>query len=227
MKMEESRQVSILKTIKERGPWKEFICGLFIPLNLMLVFKLFKMPLVGVMMAIAWSVFLVVYIYFTQKRLSVMALIGGGMILIHLGTGIYFHRNHVLLLVSEALDNSLLGFVFLGSLFFSMPFILLFIEKETLNSIPEKIRNSPHFLPPWKTVTATWGIFYILTAGIILYMKLKIPNSEKAVEILDYLFGWPAAGALLGLSVAYPVIYWRQKMSRSKTQKEGKGAGEN
>jgi len=200
---------SVWYSIRNSLPWRDFFIGLFIPLNLMYVFFHLRKPLLAVAVSVIWCIVFATIDYIMVKKVSVFPIMTGGMILVNFATS-FLGAHPTLSLIIEALDNSLIGFVFLGSLLFTRPFILQFIDEEAIKRMPEKIRKTSYFMRTWRIVTAVWGIAYIASALFLTYLKaIHFP----AVKSVDYFLGWPIVLLLLFFSVTFPRWYWKKNMS--------------
>jgi hypothetical protein len=205
--MSDSTKKTFWTPLKENMPWKDLFLGLLIPLNGLYIFLHFNKALAGMAFVIIWYIVLFSIDMVVTKRVSNLAIITFIMILLNFFTA--FLTNHPSLhIIVKALDQGLLGFIFLGSILLSKPFVLQFVNKESIDKIPEKVKKSPYFLKTWNIVTAMWGIFYVMAGLIIVYLGCFHKELEHTV---DFYTGWPATLILLVISIKFPEYYLRKK----------------
>jgi hypothetical protein len=208
-KNEEGKQgvAWFIDAIVKRVPWLDILMGLFIPLNVMHYFIYLKKPLFGVSFAFFWCVIYAVIMGIIKKKPSMLGLMTAFMILINFGTS--FIMNHpVLFFITEMLDNSIMGIIFLLSLFTRTPLVLLFVEKESLDRVPDNVKETPYYIKAWKIISAAWGVTFVGFAAILTLMKL---HHSPFVGIVDIISGWPAVVLLFAFSVTFPKYYWESK----------------
>lgn len=200
--------------IKERVPLMDILFGMFIPLNLFHLLMFLRKPLYAIFIPLFICLIYAFTNYVKTKKISVLAILTTLIILLNFGSS-FLHGHKVSYLFIELLDNLIVGILFLVSLATPRPFALLFIEKETLSKIPEKIQKSPYYMNAWKIITAVWGITYVISALILLCLKLI---KYKSIEIIDYIFGWPLLLLLIIFSVSFPYYYWKANWKKIEPQ---------
>ena len=210
---------STIDSIINNLPWKEFFTGLFIPINILQVFMHLKKPLLGVISSLGWCLLIIIIDLVKEKRWSFFSLITG--IMIFLNAAPSFLPIHVdYHIYVQVGDNLLFGGLFLFSIFVGEPFILKFVSDEALENIPDKVKRTPYFIQAWKGVSATWGITYVLSCVVIVYLNhINSPH----VKFVDFLLTWPVVLILLIFSVLYPRFYWtsnRDKIHQHPSNKE-------
>jgi hypothetical protein len=204
--MMKNNAISIIwKSTIERFPWKDFFLGFFVPLNLLYVLMYFRQPLPAVTISFLWCLLYSLVEYFRSKRIIILAIMTAGMILINFATSFLAHHKFLYLIV-EMLDNSIVGFIFLFSLFTARPFVLNFVDDATMKAIPDKIKNDQMFMNAWKVISAAWGIAYVASATVLTISKA---SHSHFTFVLDYLAGWPLAFILFVFSFSYPTFYWK------------------
>ncbi|MEQ8225221.1 MAG: VC0807 family protein, partial [Candidatus Eremiobacterota bacterium] len=177
-----------------------------IPLNGLYIFLHFNKGLAGMVFVLIWYALLFTFNIAVTKKVNVFAVITFIMILLNFFTG--FLKNHPSLhIIVKAMDQGVMGLIFLGSILLSKPLVLRFVNKETLERIPEKVKKSPYFLKSWNIITAMWGIFYVITGLTIVYLGCFHKELEGTV---DFYTGWPATLVLLVISIKFPEYYLRK-----------------
>ena len=73
--------------------------------------------------------------------------------------------------MAQCIDNSLIGLFILLSLQCEKPLILIFLDEEMLQKIPEYMKKSPFYLKAWKILTAVWGGTCVFTAVFIMVLE--------------------------------------------------------
>ncbi|MEQ8169436.1 MAG: hypothetical protein ABRQ38_11110 [Candidatus Eremiobacterota bacterium] len=204
--MSDIKNKTFWTSLKENMPWKELFFGLIIPLNGLYIFLHFNKGLAGMVFVLIWYIILFTINIAVMKKVNIFAVITLFMILLNFFTS-FFHSHPSLQIFVKAFDQAIFGFIFLGSILLAKPLVLRFVNKETLEKIPEKVKKSPYFLKTWNIVTAMWGIFYIITSLTIVYLGCFHKELEHTV---DFYTGWPATLVLLVISIKFPEYYLRK-----------------
>jgi len=201
--MSDTKNRGFWTSLKENMPWRELLAGLIIPLNGLYIFLHFNRVLEGMVFVIIWYIILFTINIAVMKKVNIFAVITLIMILLNFFSS-FFKSHPSLHIMVKALDQAVFGFIFLGSILLSKPLVLSFVNRETLERIPEKVKKSPYFLKTWNLVTAMWGIFYIITSLTIVYLGCFHKELEETV---DFYTGWPATLVLLVISIKFPEYY--------------------
>lgn len=204
--------LNIIFTSLPKVPWKDFLCGLFAPLILMQICGHFHAAVIGSILAIAWGLVFFVVDLIIRRQPNMFALITILMISTQFTAGMFAAHHSDWASTMQfvpILDNVILASLFFVSLLTKKPLILLFLGKETLESVPEKIRKSSYHLTGWRMVTLIWGILYAIQPIFHAYL---IFHRSPIAEFIDNLFGWPVVVVLLILSVSLPRWYWIKNM---------------
>ena len=203
-----------------RIPWKGYLLGLFVPVNIVLIFKLFDDVMTGTILAVGWCILFFLVDYVVARQVCVFPLITLFMIATQTAGSMYAGYQHGSALVASlvpGIDDLIVALFFLGSLITRAPLILLFLDKKSIDRLAAKYGKSPHFMLAWRQTTAVWGVWYIVQSLIVTYLRVTSSPAERAV---DFLLGWPIILLLLLFSVTYPDWYWTKKGLVTEARKE-------
>jgi hypothetical protein len=194
-------------------PWKGFVLGLFLPLVTLQVCKAFGVPLVGVGLAIGGCTLFFIVDFVKTRRPSPFAIITLLMFTTKSGAGVaaaHWPDHAMALKLATVVDEGILALLFFFSLATSYPLIFLFLDKHTLDRIPEKIRRSSHHLAAWKLATLLWAILYAMQAGVLAWLTYC---EIEGRDLIEFVFGWPIVAVFLVMSVMLPRWYWTKHMT--------------
>lgn len=194
-----------------RIPWKGYLLGLFVPLNIVLIFKLLNNAMTGTYLAVGWCILFFLVDYVVARQVCVFPLITLFMIATQTAASMYAGYHHGSALVASlvpGIDDLVVALFFLGSLMTQAPLILLFLDKESVDRLAAKYGKSPLFMLAWREITAVWGVWYIIQSVIVTCLRVTSSPAERAV---DFLLGWPIVFLLLLFSVAFPAWYWTKE----------------
>jgi len=203
-----------------RIPWKGFLLGLFVPVNVLLIFKLFNNAMTGTIFAVGWCILFFLADYAVARQVCVFPLITLFMIATQTAGSMYAVYHHASALAASLLpgiDDLIVALFFLGSLITRAPLILLLLDKESISRLAAKYSKSPHFMLAWRQITVVWGVSYIVQSIMVTYLRVTSSPAERAV---DFLLGWPTVFFLLLFSVTYPAWYWTKKGLITEVGKE-------
>jgi len=203
-----------------RIPWKGYLLGLFVPINIVLIFKLFNSVMTGTILAVGWCILFFLADYLVAQQVCVFPLITLFMIATQTAGSTYAGYHHGSALAASlvpSIDDLVVAFFFLGSLIRGAPLIFLFLDKESMNRLAAKYGKSPHFMLAWRQITAVWGAWYIVQSVMVTYLRVTSSPAEGAV---GFLLGWPIIFILLLFSVTYPAWYWTKKGLVAEAEKE-------
>jgi len=196
------------------------LLGLFVPLNIVLIFKLLNNAVTGTYLALGWCILFFLADYVVARQVCVFPLITLFMIATQTAASMYAGYHHGSMLAASlvpGIDDVFVALFFLGSLMTRVPLILFLLDKESVDRLAAKYGKSPHFMLAWREITAVWGVWYIVQSVIVTYLRVTSSPAERAV---DFLLGWPIVFLLLLFSVAYPAWYWTKKGLVTEVGKE-------
>ena len=147
-------------------PYRQFILGALVPILFFYVFHRFGQPLIGALLAISWSLSLLVISYWRSRRIELFAGLAIPIITIEL-IGTLITRNPDFYLASAAIDKILWGLLFLGSLFLRRPLIQIFAESLNPGFGSQELLNQTKISPQlyrlvWQILTSIWAVVYLL-----------------------------------------------------------------
>lgn len=96
--------------------------------------------------------------------------------------------------ISDVLDNTVFGFLYIGSLLLPKPLIQIFVDAADVKEIPPIIKGTSYYKKAWMMITAVWGLANLLTAAAIVLLKTTDP---KTSALIDGLSGLPMTIFLL------------------------------
>jgi len=211
-------------------PYRQFILGALVPISLFYVFHRFEQPLAGALLAIGWSISLLGFTYWRSRRIELFPGLAIPIIAIEL-VGTLITRNPAFYLASAAIENALLGLVFLGSILISRPLIQVFAEllNPGLGSqeFLEQLELSPQlYRSAWQIITAAWGFVALSKAIILVFSQLWMPI--ETFLIVRTASGIPVMVLMLFLSYRFPEWYWKWAMEKTRLKAQrlkAKGQG--
>ena len=193
-------------------PYRQFILGALVPISFFYAFHRFGQPLAGALLAIGWSLSLLVITYLRSRRIELFPGLAIPIIAIEL-IGTLVTRNPAFYLASAAIENVLWGLLFLGSILFQRPLIQIFAEmlNPGLGS-PQFLKQSklsPQlYRSAWQIITAMWGGVSLLKAIILIFSQLNLPL--EAFLMARTASGIPVMVLMLILSYRFPGWYWER-----------------
>ena len=193
-------------------PWRQLILGVLVPISLFYIGHRLGQPLGGALLAIGWSISLLVIKYLRSRRLDLFPALAIPIVLIEL-IGTLITRSPDFYLASAAIENTLWGLLFLGSLVFTRPLIQIFAEildsslgsREFLShfEMPEELYRSA-----WRILTAIWAGISFVKAAVLIVSQLKLPL--EAFLVIRTASGFPVLVVMLIFSYRFPGWYWRR-----------------
>ncbi len=202
---------SIWKSFKEKFPWKDMFLGFLIPKVFFLYGARHGMPFLWAAIAIAWcaGVF-----YLTQVRthkVNFFAVFAVIMIVARVIV-VIAEKNPRMYLYVLALDNLVVGVVFMGSLLFKRSLMQMFADSASAQMPPEILR-SVYYGKAWRIVTFVWATVYILFALALVLLKA---GNLKIVGLIDMFAGWPLMIILFIFTLKFPAWYWKNNYALIK-----------
>jgi hypothetical protein len=199
-----------------RVPWVSFLVFMFAPLVIMQVGSLIGAKVITIIIALAWIVIAATVSGLKTHVLNPFAIITFLMILTRFIGG--FLENHFpALVLTESVDNTVIGLIFIGSMLWPRPFIMSLLDKGLIKRTEEKFGKSKFWYKAWFDINIVWGLFYILQGIIVSYATVL---NIKSGYIVDFIFSWPTTLVLLFFSVSYPQWYWTKHGQQMKEEIE-------
>ena len=193
-------------------PWRQLMLGALAPISIFYVLHRLGQPLSGALLAIGWSIGLLLTKYLRLRRIELFPALAIPIILIEL-IGTLITRDPDFYLAAAAIDNVLWGLLFLGSLFFTRPLLQIFAE--ILNPGLGSPEFLDHFEMPvqlyrsaWKILTVIWVVVFFLKAILLIVSQLKLPL--EAFLVVRTASGLPVLVLMLILSYRFPGWYWER-----------------
>ena len=196
--------------MRQNFPWRQFITGALIPIVIFYIFYRFGKPLTGALLAAGWGVGVAAITHLLFKKINLFAALSVPFTLIEL-VGTIVTLNPKFYLATSAIEHTLWGLIYLGSLLFSRPLILIFAEamgatpksKESIELGCAKLYRSA-----WAILTGIWGIVYLIAAILLIASQIWLPL--ESFLIIRTAFGIPKIALLLTFSFWFPGWYWNR-----------------
>lgn len=202
---------SIWKSFKEKFPWKDMFLGFLIPKVFFLYGARQGMPFLWAAIAVAWcaGVF-----YLTQVRahkVNFFAVFAVIMIMARIVV-VIAEKNPRMYLYVLALDNFVVGIIFMASLLFKRSLMQMFADSAGAQ-MPQEILRSVYYGKAWRIVTFVWAAVYILFALALVLLKA---GNLKTVGLIDMFAGWPLMIVLFIFTLKFPAWYWKNNYALIK-----------
>jgi hypothetical protein len=133
-------------------------------------------------------------------RPAMVVRVAFGLVLIRAIVGLTSGSARVYLGQEAGIDLAL-GLTVLGFLFAGRPLAAFFARE--IYPFPDEVKSSPEFQRAFRIMTAVWGVYFLVRAGIRLAAVLTL--SVNAYLLVDALSGAPFLLALLAWSVTYSI----------------------
>ena len=195
-----------------RFPWRQLMVGALAPITIFYVLHRCGRPLTGALLAIGWSIGLLIIKYLRARRIELFPALAIPVIVIEL-VGTLITRDPDFYLAAAAIDNVLWGLLFLGSLFLTRPLLQIFAEilnpglgsPEFLNhfEMPVELYRSA-----WKILTVIWAVVFFFKSVVLIFSQLKL--SLEAFLIVRTASGLPVLVVMLIFSYRFPGWYWER-----------------
>ena len=199
-------------------PWRQLMLGALVPITIFYALHRLGQPLTGALLAIGWSIGLLLIKYWRSQSIELFPALAIPIVLIEL-IGTLITRNPDFYLAAAAIDNTLWGFLFFGSLLLTRPLIQIFAEllnpglgsQEFLShfEMPEQLYRSA-----WKILTFIWAVVSLLKAIILILSQLKLPL--EAFLIVRTASGLPVLVVMLIFTYRFPRWYWERARVNSQ-----------
>ena len=205
------------QTSRSRFPWRQLILGALVPITIFYTLHRLGQPLTGALLAIGWSIGLLVIKYWRSRSIELFPALAIPIILIEL-IGTLITRNPDFYLASAAIDNVLWGLLFFSSLLFARPLIQIFAELLNPGLGSQEFFN--HFEMPvrlyrsaWRILTVIWAVVSLTKAIILILSQLKLPL--EAFLIVRTASGFPVLVLMLIFTYRFPRWYWARARNNS------------
>lgn len=207
--MTDKKPESAWKSFKEKFPWKDMLLGFLIPKVFFLYGAHHGMPFLWGAIALAWC-FAVFYISQVRiHKVNFFAVFAVIMIVARIIV-VIAEKNPRIYLYVVALDNLVVGVIFMASLLFKGSLMQLFADSAAAQ-IPQEIRSSAYYGKAWRIVTFVWASSYMLFALALVLLKAR---DLKIVGLIDMLAGWPLVIALFIFTLKFPAWYWKNNYAK-------------
>jgi len=117
-------------------------------------------------------------------------------------------KNPRMYLYVLALDNFVVGIIFMASLLLKRSLMQMFADSASAQ-IPQEVLRSPYYGKAWRIVTFVWAMVYIIFAIALVLLK---SSNLKIVGLIDMLAGWPLMIILFLFTLKFPAWYWKKKI---------------
>ena len=198
-------------------PYRQFILGAVVPISFFYTMHRFNRPLAGALLAIGWSLCLLAMNYWRLRRIELFAGLAIPIVVIE-SIGTLVTRNPAFYLASAAIENTLWGLLFLGSMLLPRPLIQIFAEMLNPGLGSQEFFNQ-YKLPPqlyrsaWQILTAAWAGVNLSKAMILIFSQLNL--SLEAFLVVRTAVGIPVLVLMLVFSYRFPRWYWERALESS------------
>ena len=203
---DESRE-SIWTSLKNRFPWKDMFFGFLVPKVFFLYGARHGRPFLWGGIAITWCVAVFYLKQVRNHKVNFFAIFAVIMILARVVV-VLVESNPRMYLYVLALDNFVVGFIFMASLLLKRSMMQLFADSVDTKAPPEVMR-SVYYQKAWKIVTFVWGAVFMLFAFALVLLRCF---DLKIVGLIDMLANWPLVIALFIFTVKFPAWYWKKRI---------------
>ena len=209
--MTDKKPGSTWKSFKENFPWKDMFLGFLIPKVFFLYGVRHGMPFLWGSIAVAWCVGVFYLHQVRTHKMNFFAIFAVIMIMARIIV-VLAEKNPMMYLYVLALDNLILGAVFMTSLLFKRSLMQMFADSVSAQ-MPQEILRSAYYGKAWRIVTFVWAIVYILYALVLVLLKA---SNLKIVGLIDMLASWPLMIILFLFTLKFPAWYWKNNYAKIK-----------
>jgi hypothetical protein len=197
-------------SMRQNFPWKQFIIGALAPMAIFYLFHRLNEPLMGALLAAGWGVGVVAMTHLVFEKINLFAALSIPLTFIEL-VGIIITLNPEFYLATAAIDHTLWGFIFLGSLIFSRPLLLTFAE--AVGGIPKsenlgEFGKSEEFRTAWIILTVIWGAVHLVAAILLIASQIWLPL--EFFLLMRTALSTPLLAVLIAFSFWFPRWYWNR-----------------
>jgi hypothetical protein len=209
--MTDKKSESTWKSFKDNFPWKDMFLGFLIPKVFFLYGVRHGMPFLWGAIAVAWCVGVFYLSQVRTHKVNFFAIFAVIMIIARIIV-VIAGKNPRMYLYVLALDNLIMGVIFMASLLFKRSLMQLFADSASAQ-MPQEILRSVYYGKAWRIVTFVWAIVYILFALALVLLKAC---NLKIVGLIDMLAGWPLMIILFLFTLKFPAWYWKNNYAKIK-----------
>ncbi len=213
--MTDKKSGSTWKSLKENFPWRDMFLGFLIPKVIFLYGARHGLPFLWGAIAIAWCVGIFYLHQVRTHKVNFFAIFAVIMIMARIIVVIAANNPRMYLYVL-ALDNLIVGVIFMASLLFKRSLMQLFADSAGAQ-IPQEIRASAYYGGAWRIVTFVWATIYILFALVLMLLKAY---NLKIVGLIDMLASWPLMVILFLFTIKFPGWYWKKNYAKIEAGKQ-------
>lgn len=206
--------VSTWKSFKENFPWKDMFLGFLIPKVFFLYGARHGMPFLWGGIAIVWCVGVFYLHQVKTHKVNFFAVFAVIMIMARIIV-VLAEKDPRMYLYVLALDNLIVGIIFMASLLFKRSLMEMFADSADAQ-IPRKIKRSVYYGKAWRIVTFVWALAYILFAVVLVLLKAA---NLRVVGLIDMLAGYPLMIVLFLFTLKFPAWYWKNNYAKIKIDK--------
>jgi len=209
--MTDKKFTSTWQSFKNNFPWKDMFLGFLIPKVFFLYGAHRGMPFLWGAIAIVWCVGVFYLNQVRTHKVNFFAIFAVIMIVARIVV-VLAQKDPKMYLFVLALDNLVVGAIFMASLLFKRSLIQMFADSMD-TQVPQEIVRSVYYGKAWRIVTFIWATVYILFA--IALVLLKACNL-KIVGLIDMLANWPLMIILFLFTLKFPAWYWKNNYAKIK-----------
>ncbi len=194
----------------ENFPFKEFLLGALVPIFIYYIFDHLHQTLLGAILATCWGVTVAIISYLFLEKTNLFAMLSLPCSIIEL-TCILVTQNQEFYLIWPAIEKTLWGCVYIGSVLISRPLILILAQAMGMCPKTENLGEfgaTKQFQSAWNILTVIWGGANLITATLLVVSHLWLPL--EAYLVVRGASGNPLLAALIGISVWFPEWYWKR-----------------
>ena len=207
--MTDKKSGSTWESFKENFPWKDMFLGFLIPKVFFLYGARHGMPFLWGAIAVVWCVGVFYLHQVKTHKVNFFAIFAVIMIMARIIV-VLAEKDPRMYLYVLALDNLVVGVIFMASLLFKRSLMQMFADSVSAQ-IPQEIRRSVYYGKAWRTVTFVWAIAYILFAVALALLKAC---NLRIVGLIDMLASWPLMAVLFLFTIKFPAWYWKNNYAR-------------
>ncbi len=214
----EKQSPPLWQIMRQNFPLKQFIVGALVPIALFYLFHRLGKPLTGALLASGWGIGVASITYIFFKNTNLFAALSVPFSLIEL-IGIIVTLSPNFYLAWPAIDKTLWGLIYLGSVLLSRPLILILAQAMGMFPKSKEIgefSNSDLFRSAWTILTIIWGIVHLIVSALLISSQIWLPL--EVFLMIRTFSGAPLLAVLLTFSFWFPGWFWNRS-SVSVSQK--------
>ncbi len=199
---------STWKSFKDNFPWKDMLLGFLIPKVFFLYGARHGMPFLWGAIAVAWCVGVFYLKQVRTHKVNFFAIFAVIMIMARIIV-VLAGKSPKMYLYVLALDNFVVGIIFMASLLFKRSLMELFADSVSAQA-PQEIVRSAYYGKAWRIVTLVWATTFLLFALALVLLKAC---NLRIVGLIDMLASWPLLVVLFLFTIKFPAWYWKNNIS--------------